>query len=177
MTSLLGFREVLAEACRAVGVPADPRVIEALYAERRAVKARAVTTADTGVIDLLGRLRAAGLRLGVVSNCAVEEVSAWPDSPYAVLFDDVTFSCRVGVAKPDRAIYLHCCDNLGVPPERTAFIGDGGSDELAGAEAAGLTAFRARWFLDRWPQTIRDRHPRFGVPDLGSPADVLAILD
>lgn len=176
MTSPLEFPDVLAAACRAAGITADPEVIEALARERRAGKARAVTTADPGVIDLLRRLRAGGLRLGMVSNCAVEEVAAWPDSPYAGLFDDVTFSCQVGVAKPDRAIYRHACGNLGVPPERTVFIGDGGSDELAGAEAAGLTALRARWFLDRWPQAIRDRHPRFGVPDLESPADVLTIL-
>lgn len=176
MTSDLDFRLVLREACREARVAPDPVLIESLYNERCATKARSLTTADPVVIAVLQRLRAAGLRLGVLSNCAVEEVAAWPESPCAGLFDDVTFSFRIGVAKPDQAIYLTACRNLGVPPDRTAFIGDGGSDELAGAQAAGLTPFRARWFLDRWPPTIRRHPPDLGFPELQSPGDALTAL-
>ncbi|MFC7621191.1 HAD family hydrolase [Microlunatus sp. GCM10028923] len=177
MTSALDFRDVLREACRAAGVPPDPRTVESLDAERRATKARSVTTADAEVVGALRELRASGLRLGVVSNCAVEEVAGWPDSPYRELFDDVVFSFRAGVAKPDRAIYRLACRNLGTPPGRTAFVGDGGSDELAGAEAAGLTAFRARWFIDRWPPEIRRHHPIEGFPTLTTPAATVRVLN
>lgn len=62
------------------------------------------------------------------------------------------FSFTEGVAKPDPEIYLRALHRLGVQPEAAIFIGDGGDNELAGAEEAGLRAFRATWFLTRWPQ-------------------------
>lgn len=35
------------------------------------------------------------------------------------------------------------------------FIGDGGSDELAGAANVGMQSYWATWFLDRWPAGVR----------------------
>ena len=57
--------------------------------------------------------------------------------------------------KPDPRIYQQVLQALGVSPEDTIFVGDGGSNELAGARRAGLTALWATWFLDRWPPGIR----------------------
>jgi putative hydrolase of the HAD superfamily len=55
------------------------------------------------------------------------------------------------LAKPDPAIYIEATRRLQVDACHTWFIGDGGSDELTGAMQAGLRAFRALWFLRRWP--------------------------
>ncbi|WP_152365436.1 HAD family hydrolase [Microlunatus speluncae] len=179
MTRELDFRDVLRESCAAAGVQVDRRrgkIIEDLYAERLAAKARSLTTVDLGILRALDQLRAGGLRIGLVSNCAVEEVAAWSASPLAARFDEVAFSCRVGCAKPDPAIYLRACRGLGVVPDRAAFVGDGGSDELAGATAVGLTAHRARWFLDQWPAERRDRDVQRGqgFPAIMEPAELVA---
>ena len=48
------------------------------------------------------------------------------------------FSCQVGLKKPDPRIYRLACDQLGVPPERCLYIGDGSSRELSGAAAVGM---------------------------------------
>jgi putative hydrolase of the HAD superfamily len=56
------------------------------------------------------------------------------------LFDAEVFSCSVGLRKPDPRIYLLACDQLGVEPQETMFVGDGANDELAGAERVGITA-------------------------------------
>jgi FMN phosphatase YigB (HAD superfamily) len=61
------------------------------------------------------------------------------------------FSCEVGLAKPDPHIYVEAVRRLQVDVSETWFIGDGGDDELSGTERAGLRAFKALWFLRRWP--------------------------
>ena len=57
------------------------------------------------------------------------------------------FSCEAGLAKPDPEIYRKAMRELGVEAETTVYVGDGGDDELAGAQRAGLRAFRAEWFV------------------------------
>lgn len=87
----------------------------------------------------LTQLRTQNRRLGLVSNCGKDEIASWPDSPLAPCFDTVVFSCDVGLAKPDPAIYRLAATRLGVEPAECLFVGDGGSDELVGARAAGMT--------------------------------------
>jgi putative hydrolase of the HAD superfamily len=90
----------------------------------------------------LDRLRAAGLRLGLVSDTTDDTVRAWPTSALAARFDAVVFSCVEGLRKPDPRIFRLALRRLRRPASRCAFVGDGGSHELSGAEAVGLTAFR-----------------------------------
>jgi putative hydrolase of the HAD superfamily len=182
MTATVDFREILREACRAADLVIDQRVdkiIESLHVQRLAAKAKPFLAVDRRVLAMLARLRTEGFKLGVLSNCAVEEVAAWPDSPLASWFDDVVFSYQVGFAKPDPRIYGRVCDGLGVTADRVTFVGDGGSDELAGARRAGMTPYRARWFLDQWPQQYRDHQVerQRGFPALLSPDELLERLD
>jgi FMN phosphatase YigB (HAD superfamily) len=47
-----------------------------------------------------------------------------------------------------------------VTPQQALFVGDGADEELEGAHAAGLAAFRALWFVSRWPHaTIQPDDP------------------
>lgn len=158
MTRAVDYGDVLREACLAAGLTMDAgieTVIADLHSERLETKAKPLVAIERPVLDSLRELRAMGLRLGLISNCSVEEVAAWDESPLAPLFDDVVFSYRVGCAKPDPAIYLRSCHALKVSPEQSAFVGDGGSDELAGAARVGMRPYRARWFVDRWPADRR----------------------
>jgi putative hydrolase of the HAD superfamily len=174
MTSTVDFRDVLRRACAAGGVAPDDQAIEDLYAARLAAKARPFSAIDPAVLEALTRLKQQDLTIGLISNCSVEEVAAWPGCALAPLVDVAVFSYDIGLAKPDPAIYRHACASLGVAPERAAFVGDGGSDELDGAARAGMRPYRARWFLDRWPA---DRRPTTGpdFPELGCPAEVLSL--
>ena len=58
-------------------------------------------------------------------------------------------SFAVECVKPDPQIYRTTIEQLGVNPAETLYIGDGGDDELAGAERAGLRAAQAGWFVRR----------------------------
>ncbi|HVX42419.1 MAG TPA: HAD-IA family hydrolase [Mycobacteriales bacterium] len=173
MTSTVDFRDVLRRACAAAEIAADERIVEDLYQARLATKARPFATIDPAVLEALTALRTQGHTIGLVSNCSVEEVAAWPRCALAPLIDVTVFSYDIGLAKPDPAIYRHACAQLRIFPQEAVFVGDGGSDELAGAHAAGLRPYRARWFLDRWPP---DRHAPAGIDctELASPSDLLS---
>lgn len=181
MTRAVDFRDVLRAACVAAGVvvgEAIEEIIQTLYAERLAAKAKPLLEVEAPVVEMLGRLKAMDLKLGLVSNCSIEEVAAWHESPLAGLFDEIVFSYEAGCAKPDCEIYLRACQRLGVLPADTIFVGDGGSDELSGAAAVGMTPYCARWFLDRWPSWRRSRTDRSSrqFPQLSEPDHLTAIL-
>jgi len=61
-----------------------------------------------------------------------------PSIPDEVI-QEVAFSCETGFVKPDPQAYLYCMQKLGVQPEDCVFVGDGGSNELAGAQNLGIT--------------------------------------
>lgn len=87
----------------------------------------------------LQALKAKGKRLGLISNADTMEVAAWHKSPIAEYFDVAILSCSVGAVKPEREIYDICLQRLGVQPSDALYVGDGGSSELQGAQAVGLT--------------------------------------
>ena len=97
------------------------------------------------VLPGLDALRAAGVRLAVVSDCSEEAALLWRACPLAARIEATVFSCQHGFCKPDRRMYLRALERLGLRPEQCAFVGDGGSRELTGAEAVGIIAFRYRF--------------------------------
>jgi putative hydrolase of the HAD superfamily len=91
-------------------------------------------------IETLEQLRAAGYRLGLITNCTWEVPEVWAETPFASLFDVLVFSCTAGMTKPDPRIYRLASDQLEIAPARCLFIGDGSNHELAGARRAGMDA-------------------------------------
>ncbi len=92
-----------------------------------------------GAAEAVGRFRAHGLALAVVSNWDVglrEKLG-----PLAASFDCVVTSAEAGAAKPDPAVFLAALSRLGVEPARALHIGDEPGDE-EGARAAGM---QFRW--------------------------------
>jgi putative hydrolase of the HAD superfamily len=106
----------------------------------------AAVLADTQLRDdavpVLRRLRARGLRTGLISDCGPELPDYLPTLPIGPLLDTCVYSIEVGVCKPDPAIYLVACARLSVAPHECLYIGDGGSQELSGARSVGMTAVR-----------------------------------
>jgi putative hydrolase of the HAD superfamily len=120
----------------------------------------ALTDISGNTRDVLARLRACGKRVGLVSNADAMEVASWDRSPIAGLFDCAVFSCEVGYAKPERQIYEICLGELGVQPADAVFVGDGGSDELKGARALGMTTVMMVGVIrELWPERIEPRLP------------------
>jgi putative hydrolase of the HAD superfamily len=90
--------------------------------------------------DALARLRAAGVRLGVVSNSDGRVEEALEAAGLRGYFDVVVDSTLAGVEKPDPAIFRAALDALGVPPSEALYVGDLYEVDVIGANAAGIPA-------------------------------------
>ena len=90
-----------------------------------------------GIADVLGTLSKTH-KLGIISD-------TWPSIEPQLEYIGVsqylsftTFSCFVGVFKPDQRMYLDALNKCGVPAEKTVFIDDAVRN-LDGAAALGIT--------------------------------------
>jgi putative hydrolase of the HAD superfamily len=94
------------------------------------------------VIDTLGHLRHAGVKLGIVTNGSVVVQQAKIEQlRLSALVDAVVISEREGVRKPNPEIFERALERLGVGVSQTWFIGDNPDDDVAGAVAVGLRTF------------------------------------
>lgn len=87
-------------------------------------------------------LQNAGLRTAILSNMT-SEIMTYMLQELAWLshFHHLTWSCELGIAKPDSAIYLHTCEKLGVAPDEALFLDDK-PENVAAARATGLHALQ-----------------------------------
>lgn len=90
--------------------------------------------------ESLARLRAAGLRLGVVSNSDGRVEQALEAAGLRDYFDVVVDSALAGVEKPDPRIFQAALDALGVAPGEALYVGDLFEVDILGARAAGIEA-------------------------------------
>jgi putative hydrolase of the HAD superfamily len=87
-------------------------------------------------------LQKAGVKTGILSNIGdamedgIRSRFAWVDE-----FGHRTFSHRLGIAKPDAAIYHHAAQGLGVTEEEILFIDDR-EENIAAARSVGMTALQ-----------------------------------
>jgi HAD superfamily hydrolase (TIGR01549 family) len=166
-TSLSG---ALVNAGVELGRRVDLEVVRDVCVERCQEKAALFHRFDPGAVAAIRELRSRGIRLAVVSNCFAEDVTAWATCAVAEYFDVSAFSFQIGAAKPESRIYRYATQRLGVDPVDALYIGDGGDDELAGAERAGLRAAQAAWFRGE----VADLPAR--IPRLASWQSVLAFV-
>lgn len=93
-----------------------------------------------GVPQTLHRLKAAGLRLGIVTNTfdvTADKLGWFRRVGINTLWDSFATSCELKVCKPDPRIYLAALEPLHVQPQQAAFVGHAAA-ELQGAKALGL---------------------------------------
>lgn len=85
-------------------------------------------------------LQEAGLATAILSNM-VPDLLRYMRQEFGWLghFDQLTWSCELGMVKPEPAIYAYTCDKLRIAPSDTLFIDDK-PENVRGAEDAGLNA-------------------------------------
>jgi putative hydrolase of the HAD superfamily len=91
-------------------------------------------------LKVIGALRSAGLRTGLVSDCTTELPAAWPRLAVSALIDAPVFSCVERIRKPDPRLFRKVAADLGAEPEACVYVGDGGGGELTGASGVGMRA-------------------------------------
>ena len=163
------FAEALAEISRALIGKVDQAAVQRICRQRTREKATAYAQIHPDVAALVTGLSRYGVALAVISNGFAEDIDGWSACSLAPEFRCAAFSCAERIAKPDPEIYHRAIRRLGADPATTVYIGDGGDDELAGADHAGLRAYRAAWFV---PTSLQSA----AWVELAEPKDVLELV-
>lgn len=93
---------------------------------------------DPVMVRWASRLRASGIRTGVLSNMPIT-LRTWLTAHARWLdeFDDRTFSCDVRLAKPEPGMYEHALRGLGVAAADALFLDDR-EENVEGARRLGM---------------------------------------
>ncbi len=165
----MSFAQALTEISQTLSGGADQIAIQGICQQRIREKAVAYAQIRDEVAAVITILARRGVGLAVISNGFEEDVLGWSRCSLADEIRCTAFSYAERVAKPDPVIYQRALLRLGVDPATTVYIGDGGDDELGGAERAGLRAYRAAWFVRNSPQGA-------AWPELTDYKDVLKLV-
>ena len=128
--------DAFARALRGCGIePAEGQVDDLMRRDLDYTYAHTRLYDDT--IPFLGWLRAQGLLIALVSNCADTTRGLLEHLGVIPLVDAVVLSCEVGSAKPSPEIYVTALADLGVAAADAVFIDDQPTFCM-GAEAVGV---------------------------------------
>jgi len=159
---------------QAGGRPQPSQVRAGVPARVDALKADTRLRSDA--VSVLTALKRRGLTTAVVSDCTHELPAFLPSLPVAPLLDAKIYSVRLGVCKPDPNIYLAACRELGVLPTDCLYVGDGGSNELTGAAAIGMTPVRLA-APDLAHHLVFDADTNFAGCTVRSLTEVIGLVD
>jgi putative hydrolase of the HAD superfamily len=137
--ALGGVRETMAAVAVRLGVRLSQEQLDEAAQTRRAVQ-ESMFELRPEALGVIGRLRSAGFRIGLVSDCTTELPDAWSRLPLASVVDAPVFSCVEGTRKPDPRLFRKAAADLGTEPGHCVYVGDGGGRELTGASGVGMRA-------------------------------------
>ncbi|MFJ8039080.1 HAD family hydrolase [Kitasatospora sp. NPDC096147] len=110
----------------------DRPLADRLYADL-ADPAAARFATDTA--EVLAAVKAAGLRVAVISDIHFDVRPAFAEAGLDGYVDEFVLSYEVGVCKPDPAIFRAALTRLGLRPEQALMVGDRSGHDGAAVEA------------------------------------------
>lgn len=116
----------------------SPELLDEVYAYYSLPEAWKVAH---GAEAALRDVRAAGIKLGLVSNFDTRLRPLLTQMKLAPLFDCMVISAEEGFEKPNPVLFETACTRLGVSPGLTVHIGDDRRNDVQGARLAGCHAW------------------------------------
>ena len=136
------FRQIF-KHCGATVSDAELEQVIALHHQTYRESQRAIA----GVVPLLEHLRAAGIRIGIVTNNLTDEQWGKLRQCQLEAYVDVMVTAEdVGISKPDPAMFYAALQQLDCESGETVMVGDSWRSDVLGATALGI---RALW-LNRY---------------------------
>jgi putative hydrolase of the HAD superfamily len=96
-----------------------------------------------GMFELAAELAAAGIPVAILSNSEGALAELIAEIGWAAPFTAIVDSGKLGVAKPEPAIFEHAAAALGVAPGEVVHVGDAYNADIVGGRAVGM---RTIWF-------------------------------
>ena len=112
-----------------------------------------VRKAANANVDLLAELRGRGFELGVVSNGCGNVENLCADFGYTPFLSVIVDSRRLGVSKPDPAIFVHAAEKLGRAPGEIMMVGDSFDRDVRPAKQIGM---KTAWLEGLEPRDCPD---------------------
>ena len=110
-------------------------------ADRYATKRDETLRPFPGAIDTLRRLKAAGVRMGLLTNGSSESQRGKIDKHgLAEFFDHIQIEGEFGIGKPDKRAFRNALDVLGAAPNEAWMIGDNLITDIRGTQQIGIHA-------------------------------------
>ena len=132
-------RDVLRRALASFQI-SDLPIVEGM-ADRYATKREEKLKPFPGAINTLGRLKAAGIRMGLLTNGSSESQRGKIDKHgLDEFFDHIQIEGEFGAGKPDERAFRNALDALGVGPNDAWMIGDNLDFDIHGAQQVGVYA-------------------------------------
>jgi putative hydrolase of the HAD superfamily len=101
-------------------------------------------------LEVVQALRAMGIKNAIVTNITPELLVSQKAKVKALniahLFDAIIYSAELGIHKPDRRIFDHAAQLLGVSNDQCVFVGDDPASDVIGARNAEMEVV----WLDRF---------------------------
>jgi HAD superfamily hydrolase (TIGR01509 family) len=131
--------ESIARAFALAGLPVDAATLrraEVVFFEPEVRISRLYPAA----VETLERLRAMGLRIGMISNATSHGLIVEITTRHRIdaYFDPLVSSAGHGRVKPHPDIFTHVLDTWAVPAQHAVMVGDTLAADIAGAHAVGM---------------------------------------
>jgi putative hydrolase of the HAD superfamily len=135
------------------GVPGDHDALAERFMARFWTTENWAVYAD--VLPALERLRARGIRVGVLSNASSDLLDLLERAGILRLCDFTVVSAIEGTKKPDRRIFERALDRAGTPAARTVHVGDMFVEDILGARQVGIRPL----LMERGALAMFPNHP------------------
>ena len=127
-----------------------------------------------GAREILHRLRAAGLRIGLLTNGAASlQREKIETAGLGLFFDAAVVSGEIGTGKPDPEIFHHLLGRLGVSPVESLMVGNSLARDIVGGKKAGLATC---WLaLEGEDEPVGLAEPDYTIHSLGELPAIVGI--
>jgi len=135
---VISAEEYWADFARRIGVEVDGSRIARL----RELDTEMWSVTSPEMTEWVERLKEAGMKTALLSNMQ-HDMGAYARKNFDWLgaFDHQFLSCEMGLIKPDRAIFQHCIERMGVRAQETLFVDDREAN-VNSARAVGIRAIQ-----------------------------------
>jgi len=99
------------------------------------------SSTEEGLTNTLGKLKASGLKLAIVSNTFVNGTVLdrhLKQENLSSFFEFRMYSCQYSFRKPDKRIFFEAAKKIGFAPKEIMFVGDRIANDNRGAAAVGM---------------------------------------
>ena len=162
--------------CNSIGASVTAEQIASAVDTRLQLTRRALIPRPDAMATLT-KLRNAGFKIGLLSNCSIEIPIVWAETEFAALFDVTVFSSHERIKKPTQRMYEIICERLRAAPEDCLYVADGENYELKAAGDFGTNSVLIRANSHRLDGELRQEAREWQGAAISTLSEVLSLVN